>query len=521
MDIIEDLIEDTEEVLTFHSNVRENIIFVLIFLLLLAGSYVLIERFRRRDREDIYSTDDDELTVYRITLLFCIFSFSIAIGSIFLLPISIMSNEAIFLLLPFAYLFSESSGFIGYKKGIISRLYETLIVFALVILLVVGFIYIILSLIDPERCRLFSLLSITTIHLPFLYSCVSFIGVLILLVCTPIGFIKLFGIIGQLLGSPRIKDSNEDFQLQNFERASFKRKTIDKNQPDAVLFNHLTKSTNCYKYSYISLSSKLSGNLEELSNFKHSSQVLSQEKSLLEIQLKTTVTKGKHLKCVTWENHYEFPEMKCKHSKDNKFTAQRIENLNKKKHASKTLWYLALLFLLLLTSITVLLVLQNTIELLIGIKALPSSSRQFTLGISSLSKLGVFGATLEVLVICYLGITSFVGLYTLPQLGKIRPKLKKTSLNHLIVNITFALVLTSALPLLSRILGITNFDLLGEYGEMEWLRNFVVILLYNIIFMLSAVFCIIKKFSLTLQQELLARVVENYLIFISYVSFIN
>ena len=70
--------------------------------MLLVGSYTLIERFRRRDREDLYSHEDDEMKVYRISLWFCIFSFAVAIGSALLLPLSIISNEVL-LLYPNSY----------------------------------------------------------------------------------------------------------------------------------------------------------------------------------------------------------------------------------------------------------------------------------------------------------------------------------------------------------------------------------------------------------------------------------
>lgn len=162
------------------------------------------------------------------------------------------------------------------------------------------------------------------------------------------------------------------------------------------------------------------------------------------------------------------------------------------------------------------------------------------MGISSLSKLGVFGATLEIFVILYLGITSFVGFYAMPFFSKIQPKRRKTSLSHLIANSFLILILTSAQPLLSRILGenakfrsieklvqfstflgITNFDLLGDYGEIEWLGNFVIVLLYNFIFIVSAGLCIINKFTVTVRRELVARLVENYLMCTSYISFIN
>jgi len=58
------------------------------------------------------------------------------------------------------------------------------------------------------------------------------------------------------------------------------------------------------------------------------------------------------------------------------------------------------------------------------------------------------------------------------------------------------LVLSSALPLLSRILGISNFDLLGNYGRIEWLGNFYLVLLYNLVFAVAATFCLAKKVML-------------------------
>lgn len=132
-----------------------------------------------------------------------------------------------------------------------------------------------------------------------------------------------------------------------------------------------------------------------------------------------------------------------------------------------------MLLLIGLTSISVLLVVQNTLSLLIGIKALPSSSKvrfyrkcnkiylifiillqQFTLGVSSLSKLGPFGAALEIVLILYFIITSSIGLYTAPIMSRIRPKPKSTPFSLIIGNCAVVLILSSALPLLSKILGI-------------------------------------------------------------------
>lgn len=79
--------------------------------------------------------------------------------------------------------------------------------------------------------------------------------------------------------------------------------------------------------------------------------------------------------------------------------------------------------------------------------------QQFTLGITSLSKLGPIGAAIEVLIILYLCVASLVGFYTMPFMNSIRPQRLKTSLSQLIVNCALVLILGSALPLLSRILG--------------------------------------------------------------------
>jgi hypothetical protein len=79
--------------------------------------------------------------------------------------------------------------------------------------------------------------------------------------------------------------------------------------------------------------------------------------------------------------------------------------------------------------------------------------QQFTLGVSSLSKLGPFGAALEIVLILYLIATSSIGLYTAPVMSRIRPRPKRTPFCLIIGNCAVVLILSSALPLLSKILG--------------------------------------------------------------------
>ncbi|XP_058054869.1 protein Lilipod isoform X2 [Anopheles bellator] len=488
----DDEVHDIREQL-FHNTVREHIIFMLLFLLLYLGSYALIIRFRRRGREDLFAVDEEEITVYRISLWLCTFSLAVAVGAALLLPISIASNEvlilypnsyyvkwlnssliqglwnyvflfsnlALFVLLPFSYLFTESSGFTGAKKGIMARVYETFTVFSLLAFIVFSTTYVISALRDPDRNTFQALFNLARYHLPFLYSCVSFLGVLLLLVCTPLGFVRLFGVVGQVLVKPNLlRDVDEEFHAFNIEEATIKRKLATANLR-SVMTMDLTPPP------------KLCSELDDL------------------YQIKSTASESAKL----------FERLRGLESERKVVEKQRSSSALQRN----LVYPIAMLLLLILTGITVLLVVQNTLELLIGIKAVPLSTRQFTLGITSLSKLGPLGATLEVCIITFLGVTSTVGLYTMPFMRNVRPQRRNTSLTQLIANCGLVLILSSALPLLARILGITNFDLLGDFGEIEWLGNFLIVLLYNLIFGTAATLCLFNKFTATVRRELCAR----------------
>lgn len=123
------------------------------------------------------------------------------------------------------------------------------------------------------------------------------------------------------------------------------------------------------------LPSKLCANLDELYVPKKLGSEVKYDKSLLELQISTNAGK---------RNDFSFD--KQKKTSENIKLYNRLEELamernelDKQKNSSaivrNLIYPFAMLLLLVLTSITVLLVMQNTIELLIGIKALPLSSR--------------------------------------------------------------------------------------------------------------------------------------------------
>ncbi|KAJ9579896.1 hypothetical protein L9F63_004447, partial [Diploptera punctata] len=428
----------------------KHIIFLLLLLLLYISSYAIIRRFRRHDKEDCFSTDEDELTVYRISLWLCTFSLAVSVGAALLLPISIVSNEillyypnsyyvkwlnssliqglwnhvflfsnlSLFVLLPFAYLFTESEGFFGSRKGLLARAYETLIVLGLLAIVVLGMTYVMSALLDNQQSNIHTLLNLWTYYLPFLYSCISFLGVLMLLLCTPLGFVRLFGVVGQFLVKPQfLRDVNEEFFVARLEEDCVRRRLM---QATSTGKSYLSPAPMCpLPVSPGSEDDVTENPPNGLMNLQNGALQSGLGERLSNVQLKRKL-------------------------------------LDKQRHTSslqRNLMYpIAMLLLCALTGITVLIVMQNTLELLIGIKALPLSSRQFTLGISSLSKLGPVGAALEIVLIFYLVATSSVGLYTLPFLSRVRPKTQQTPLTHIIANCGLVLILSSALPLLSRIL---------------------------------------------------------------------
>lgn len=70
----------------------------------------------------------------------------------------LFSNLSMFVFLPFAYLFSESSGFPG-CRGLRGRVYETFIVLALLGVAMLGLAYVISAWLEGDRSSIDALLS--------------------------------------------------------------------------------------------------------------------------------------------------------------------------------------------------------------------------------------------------------------------------------------------------------------------------------------------------------------------------
>lgn len=381
-----------EEGKEFYTFVRTHVIYFVTIIILYALSCALISYFSKQ--RDEYRLDIEEYRTYKISTWMCAFTLATSIAAFLLLPVSITTNEiswiddaktkwslldgmwsyvflfsnlSLFILLPFAYFFTESEGFSGSRRGMWSRLRETFVLLIIVAIIVLGLTYTVCCLFFGIGCHAngIQLLTIWQ-YLPFLYSCISFIGALLLLLCTPLGISHLFTMLQQM------------------------------------------------------------------------------------------------------------------------DTIQQARKLN----------YAAMMLLITLAGYSIILVLINTIQLLVGFRPLPLSTtfgiaqqklQESTIGslIDREGKSGPVGAFLDIVMVLYLWCASLCGLYNLPRLYCLRPRKHNSSFNQIIGNCTILCLLSSALPLLARILGMTNFDLLADFGRVEWLGNFYVVLLYNVVFFVS------------------------------------
>ncbi|NXP95465.1 LMBRL protein, partial [Passerina amoena] len=259
----------------FHERVRECIICALLFASLYILCHFIITHFKKHtDFTAVH--DDEDAAVNRIALGLCTFTLAVALGAVLLLPFSIISNEVllsfpqnyyiqwlngslihglwnlVFLfsnlslvfLMPFAYFFTESEGFAGSKKvgdpalvppcpplcgslltqllqGIMARVYETSVVLLLLSLLVLGMVWVASAIVGTDAATRQSLYDLWEYYLPYLYSCISLFGVLLLLLCTPFGLSTMFTVTGKLLVKPRLlEDLDEQLSCTRFEEAA-------------------------------------------------------------------------------------------------------------------------------------------------------------------------------------------------------------------------------------------------------------------------------------------------------------
>lgn len=449
----------------FHSQVRECIICFLLFAILYIVSYFVIKRYKRKADEQ----EDEDATVNRVSLFLSTFTLAISAGAVLLLPFSIISNEillsfpksyyiqwlngslihglwnlvslfsnlCLFVLMPFAFFFLESEGFAGLKKGIKARILETVVMLILLALLIFGIVWVASALIDNSSASMESLYDLWEFYLPYLYSCISLMGCLLLLLCTPVGLSRMFAVMGQLLVKPTIlEDLDEQMYIISLQEEALQRKLNG-------------------------------GNYAVDNNTKRIEHDLINAKTM-----KSKLERRK--KASAWERNLVYPAV--------------------------------MILLLIATSFSVILVSCNILRLLVDETAMPKGSKGPGIGNASLFTFGFAGAALEIILIFYLMVSSVVGFYSLCFFGGFTPRKDDTTMTKIIGNCVSILVLSSALPVMSRTLGITRFDLLGDFGRFNWLGNFYIVVTYNLIFAIVTTLCLVRKFTSAVREELLKAI---------------
>ncbi|KAM9072818.1 protein LMBR1L isoform 5-T5 [Megaptera novaeangliae] len=480
----------------FHERVRECIISTLLFATLYILCHIALTHFKKP--AEFTTADDEDATVNKIALELCTFTLAVALGAVLLLPFSIISNEvllslprnyyiqwlngslihglwnlvflfsnlSLIFLMPFAYFFIESEGFAGSKKGVLARVYETVVMLMLLTLLVLGMVWVASAIVDNNKASRESLYGFWEYYLPYLYSCISFLGVLLLLVCTPLGLARMFSVTGKLLVKPRLlEDLEEQLHCSAFE--------------EAALTRRIGSETQLFPVGMVSVAK--AGPVQDLGTAPSSlpsdptSCWLPLDMELLHRQVLALQTQRvlleKRRKASAWQRNLGYP--------------------------------LAMLCLLVLTGLSVLTVAIHILELLIDEAAMPRGMQGASLGQVSFSKLGSFGAVVQVVLIFYLMVSSVVGFYSSPLFWGLRPRWHDTAMTQIIGNCVCLLVLSSALPVFSRTLGLTRLDLLGDFGRFNWLGNFYIVFLYNAAFAGLTTLCLVKTFTAAVRAELI------------------
>ncbi|XP_016368715.1 limb region 1 homolog-like protein [Sinocyclocheilus rhinocerous] len=448
----------------FHDRVRETIICVLLFICLYILSHFILTHFKKNAE---FVTDDiEDATVNKIALWLCTFTLSVAVCAVLILPISILSNEVL-LTFPHSYYMQWLNG------SLIRGLWNLVFLFSnLSLVFLMPFAYFftesegfagskkgIMARVY-ETAVMLLLLSLLVLGIVWVASALihhntareSLYDLWEYYLPHLYSGISLFGVLLLLLCTP--------FGLSRM--FSVTGSLLVKPR----LLENLEETMNCTAFEEASLSRKLksntscwiSANIEAINN-----ELLSVQSKSIALELRKRAS--------PWQRNLGYP--------------------------------VAMLLLLALTAVSVLMVCFHVLELLFDESAMPRGMEDPHLGLASFSMFGSLGAAVQVVIILYLMVSSVVGFYSSPLFTGLLPRAQDTTLTQIIGNCVSLLILSSALPVFSRTLGITRFDLLGDFGRYNWLGSFHIVFLYNMLFAGLTSACLINTVTWALQRELI------------------
>ncbi|XP_016333801.1 limb region 1 homolog-like protein [Sinocyclocheilus anshuiensis] len=448
----------------FHDRVRETIICVLLFICLYILSHFILTHFKKNAE---FVTDDiEDATVNKIALWLCTFTLSVAVCAVLLLPISILSNEVL-LTFPHNYYMQWLNG------SLIRGLWNLVFLFSnLSLVFLMPFAYFftesegfagskkgIMARVY-ETAVMLLLLSLLVLGIVWVASALihhntareSLYDLWEYYLPHLYSGISLFGVLLLLLCTP--------FGLSRM--FSVTGSLLVKPR----LLENLEETMNCTAFEEASLSRKLKSN----TSCWISANIKAINNELLSVQSKRIALELRK-RASPWQRNLGYP--------------------------------VAMLLLLALTAVSVLMVCFHVLELLFDESAMPRGMEDPHLGLASFSMFGSLGAAVQVVIILYLMVSSVVGFYSSPLFTGLLPLAQDTTLTQIIGNCVSLLILSSALPVFSRTLGITRFDLLGDFGRYNWLGSFHIVFLYNMLFAGLTSACLINTVTWALQRELI------------------
>uniref|UniRef100_A0A8C2H2G1 Limb development membrane protein 1-like n=1 Tax=Cyprinus carpio TaxID=7962 RepID=A0A8C2H2G1_CYPCA len=424
----------------FHNRVRETIICVLLFVCLYILSHFILTHFKKN--AEFVADDIEDATVNKIALWLCTFTLSVAVCAVLLLPISILSNEVL-LTFPHSYYMQWLNG------SLIRGLWN--LVF------------------------LFSNLSLVFL-MPFAYF-----------------FTESEGFAGSKKGiMARVYETAVMLLLLSLL-------VLGIVWVASALLHHNTARESLYDlweyylpYLYSGIS--LFGVLLLLCKFLF---VFKSFDVNVYVQSKR-IALGTNMPLRVLNASVSYHELLFI------LPASIIELRKRASPWQRNLGYpVAMLLLLALTAVSALMVCFHVLELLFDESAMPRGMEDPHLGLASFSMFGSLGAAVQVVIILYLMVSSVVGFYCSPLFTGLLPRAQDTTLTQIIGNCVSLLILSSALPVFSRTLGITRFDLLGDFGRYNWLGSFHIVFLYNMLFAGLTSACLINTVTWALQRELI------------------
>ncbi|KAI6196981.1 hypothetical protein M3Y94_01171700 [Aphelenchoides besseyi] len=490
----------------FHAFIRTQVVCLILFLALYGISFLLIQYFKSHsDSDELYAGDED-FFVYRVSWVFtfwivskvwmCSCSLTVSIGALALLPFSVLGFEVLhsfpdnyylkwlnwsliitsryFFFFRLHIFFIESQGFSFHRrpKPFLARVYETICVCTLVIVILVALAHVFYSLFLSEKLSaIFSVFDFSNLSVPLIYSLVSLVGVFLLLLSVPFGFAKMFDVTSKLL-------------LVNEPEDPLKSPTFTSTIKDSY---SLSYSTSCRRRNRLSndLSLKDTPLNKKITICSGPSGDASKVDRFFTANVKPIVARASWIRRVFKAVRYPIAILILFNS-DGKSKPSIID-----LHGC-------------FQAIVIFMVFINALQLLFGFRVLPEYVQ--IVEVRSRHRFGIPGAVVETIIIVYTIFSAFVGVYSMPLLHRMKPVKGATSISCVIANCATILLLSSALPVLARTLGITSFDLLGEYGRLKWISNFSLICSYNVLFAAASAFSLLNKFTSPIRVELLKRI---------------